>query len=79
MKFSYNFPEIVQLVLKSLKCKFHNDVCSMYKLPSRVLFKLNVVFFVFTKVDGVNVDPVHFLGVFFTFERRIQNLVKYLR
>ena len=26
IKFSHDFPEIVQLVVKSLECKFHTDV-----------------------------------------------------
>ena len=32
MKFTYNFPEIVQTLLKSLRCEFDTDICAMHKL-----------------------------------------------
>ena len=39
MKFTFNFPETVQTLLKSLKCEFDTDICAMHKLLNVV--KLN--------------------------------------
>ena len=32
MKFTYNFPETVQTLLKYLKCELDTDICAMHKL-----------------------------------------------
>ena len=39
MKFTYNYLETVQTLLKSLKCEFDTDICAMHKLLNVV--KLN--------------------------------------
>ena len=63
MNVSYDFPEIVPLILKYLTCKFHTDVWSMSKFSNAVelsFFILNVVISVLWQVDEIGTDSLHF-------------------